>query len=62
MAGRGVPDIWLRLMDELNIDGATSRLKNPCIDWLDVIGKGIEYRPERDHAGDPLRMSGPSSH
>jgi len=39
MVGWGMPDIWLPLTTEPIVDGASSRLKNPHIDWLDVIGR-----------------------
>jgi putative ABC transport system permease protein len=35
----GMPDIWLPLTTEPMIDGATERLKNPHVDWLDLIGR-----------------------
>ena len=35
----GMPDVWLPLTAEPLIDGATSRLKNTRVDWLDVIGR-----------------------
>ena len=34
-----MPDIWLPLTTEPIVDGASSRLKNPHVDWLDVIGR-----------------------
>jgi hypothetical protein len=39
MVSWGMPDIWMPLTAEAAIDGATSRLKNPRIDWLDLIGR-----------------------
>jgi predicted permease len=39
MASGGMPDIWLPLTTEPMVDGATSRLKNPHVDWLDLIGR-----------------------
>ena len=39
MVSWGMPDIWMPLTTEPMIDGATSRLKNPRVDWLDVIGR-----------------------
>jgi putative ABC transport system permease protein len=39
MASWGMPDIWMPLSAEPLIDGATSRLKNTRVDWLDVIGR-----------------------
>ena len=35
----GMPDVWLPLTTEPMIDGATSRLKNARVDWLDLIGR-----------------------
>jgi predicted permease len=35
----GMPDIWLPETTEPMIDGATARLKNPRVDWLDLIGR-----------------------
>jgi putative ABC transport system permease protein len=43
VVGWGMPDIWMPLTAEPMIDGATSRLKNPRVDWLDLIGR---VRPE----------------
>ena len=39
MVGWGMPDVWLPLTTEPLIDGATARLKNPRVDWLDLIGR-----------------------
>ena len=39
MAGWGMPDFWLPLTTELLIDGATSRLKRPNGNFLDLIGR-----------------------
>jgi putative ABC transport system permease protein len=39
----GMPDLWMPLTAEPMIDGATSRLKNTRVDWLDLIGR---VRPE----------------
>ncbi|HVT98877.1 MAG TPA: ABC transporter permease, partial [Acidobacteriaceae bacterium] len=39
MTSYGMPDLWLPLTAEPIIDGATTRLKNPNVDWLDVIGR-----------------------
>jgi putative ABC transport system permease protein len=39
MVSWGMPDIWMPLTAELTIDGVTSRLKNPRVDWLDLIGR-----------------------
>jgi putative ABC transport system permease protein len=39
MTSYGMPDLWLPLATEPIIDGATTRLKNPNVDWLDVIGR-----------------------
>jgi len=38
LAGGGMPDFWLPLTAELLIDGSTSRLKRPNINFLDLIG------------------------
>ncbi|HTW46901.1 MAG TPA: ABC transporter permease [Acidobacteriaceae bacterium] len=35
----GMPDIWMPLTTEPMIDGATERLKNARVDWLDLIGR-----------------------
>src|SRR5215469_17956845 len=37
--GLGMPDFWLPLTSELLIDGATSRLKRPNGNFLDLIGR-----------------------
>ena len=34
-----MPDLWLPLTEEPLIAGATSRLKNPGVAWLDLIGR-----------------------
>jgi len=39
LAGWGMPDFWLPLTSELLIDGATSRLKRPNGNFLDLIGR-----------------------
>ena len=39
LAGWGMPDFWLPLTAELLIDGATSRLKRPNGNFLDLIGR-----------------------
>src|SRR5580698_10322419 len=39
LAGWGMPDFWLPLTSELTIDGATSRLKRPNGNFLDLIGR-----------------------
>src|ERR1700758_2474442 len=39
LAGWGMPDFWLPLTAELVIDGATSRLKRPNGNFLDLIGR-----------------------
>jgi predicted permease len=43
MDSEGMPDFWLPLATEPLIAGATSRLKNPRLAWLDLIGR---VRPE----------------
>jgi putative ABC transport system permease protein len=45
LAGWGMPDFWMPLTTELVIDGATSRLKRPNGNFLDLVGRarpGIE--------------------
>jgi putative ABC transport system permease protein len=37
--GRGMPDFWLPLSTEPLIAGATARLDNPRVAWLDLIGR-----------------------
>jgi putative ABC transport system permease protein len=39
MVDWGMPDLWLPQTTEPTIDGATARLKNPRVDWLDLIGR-----------------------
>ncbi len=39
MVSWGMPDFWMPLTAEPLIDGATSRLKDSRVDWLDVIGR-----------------------
>ena len=39
MVSWGMPDLWMPLTAEPTIDGATSRLKNTRVDWLDLIGR-----------------------
>lgn len=39
LAGWGMPDFWLPLTTELLVDGATSRLKRPNGNFLDLIGR-----------------------
>jgi putative ABC transport system permease protein len=39
LAGGGMPDFWLPLTAELLLDGATSRLKRPSGNFLDLIGR-----------------------
>lgn len=39
LAGFAMPDFWLPLTTELLIDGATSRLKRPQGNFLDLIGR-----------------------
>lgn len=38
-AGSGMPEIWLPLTTEPLIGGATARLGNPGLAWLDLIGR-----------------------
>ncbi|HEV2276796.1 MAG TPA: ABC transporter permease [Acidobacteriaceae bacterium] len=35
----GMPDLWMPLTTEPIVDGVTSRLKNPRVEWLDVMGR-----------------------
>src|ERR1700722_7422529 len=39
LQGGGMPDFWLPLTSELLIDGATSRLKRPDGNFLDLLGR-----------------------
>jgi predicted permease len=39
LSGGGMPDFWLPLTTELILDGATSRLKRPNGNFLDLIGR-----------------------
>ena len=39
MVAWGMPDIWMPLTAEATVDGVTSRLKNPRVEWLDLIGR-----------------------
>jgi putative ABC transport system permease protein len=39
MVAWGMPDIWMPLTTEPMIDGATERLKDTNVDWLDLIGR-----------------------
>lgn len=39
LARSGMPDFWLPLTTELIIAGPTTRLKNPGVAWLDLIGR-----------------------
>ena len=39
LAGSDMPDFWLPLATEPLMAGATSRLKNPRLAWLDLIGR-----------------------
>ena len=45
VAGSDMPDFWLPLTTEPLIAGATSRLRNPRLAWLDLIGR---VRPGAD--------------
>ena len=45
VAGGDMPDFWLPLATEPLVNGATSRLKNPGLSWLDLIGR---VRPGTD--------------
>ncbi|HWC20419.1 MAG TPA: ABC transporter permease, partial [Terriglobales bacterium] len=39
LAGWGMPDLWLPVTTELLIDGSTSRLKRPQLNFLDLLGR-----------------------
>jgi predicted permease len=39
VASSDMPDFWLPLATEPLLSGATSRLKNPSLAWLDLIGR-----------------------
>ncbi|HEX4487373.1 MAG TPA: ABC transporter permease [Terriglobales bacterium] len=39
LSGFGMPDFWLPLTAELQIDGLTARLKRPNTNFLDLIGR-----------------------
>ncbi len=39
MVSWGMPDIWMPLTSEPMLLGTTARLKNPRVDWLDLIGR-----------------------
>ena len=39
VADSNMPDFWLPLTTEPLIGGATTRLKNPSLSWLDLIGR-----------------------
>ena len=39
MVDWGMPDIWLPLATEQLLLGGTVRIKNPRVDWLDLIGR-----------------------
>lgn len=39
IAGSGMPELWLPLSAEPIIAGPTSRLENPALSWLDLIGR-----------------------
>jgi putative ABC transport system permease protein len=48
LSGWGMPDFWLPLTAELVIDGATSRLKRPNGNFLDLVGRvrpGVQPKP-----------------
>jgi putative ABC transport system permease protein len=47
IAGSGMPELWLPLSTEPLIAGATSRLENPALAWLDVIGRVRENTNEK---------------
>jgi len=39
MTSWGMPDVWMPLTTEPLVDGATARLKNTRVNWLDLIGR-----------------------
>lgn len=39
LAASGMPELWLPLTTEPLVAGATSRLRNPALAWLDLIGR-----------------------
>jgi putative ABC transport system permease protein len=39
MVSWGMPDFWLPLTAEPTIDGVAARLKNPRVEWLNLIGR-----------------------
>jgi putative ABC transport system permease protein len=39
MVNFGMPDIWMPLTTEPLMLGTTARIKNPRVDWLDLIGR-----------------------
>ena len=39
IAGSGMPELWLPLSAEPIIAGPTSRLDNPALSWLDLVGR-----------------------
>ncbi|HEX4006296.1 MAG TPA: ABC transporter permease [Acidobacteriaceae bacterium] len=45
LSGSNMPDLWLPVTTEPLLDGATSRLKTPSTNWLDLIGR---VRPGTD--------------
>jgi len=53
IAGSDMPDFWLPLATEPLIAGATSRLRNPRLAWLDVIGR---IRPGANPNGVEARL------
>jgi predicted permease len=38
-AASGMPDVWLPLTTEPLLAGATTRLENPAVAWLDLLGR-----------------------
>ncbi|HUA91523.1 MAG TPA: ABC transporter permease [Terracidiphilus sp.] len=55
MVSWGMPDIWMPLTAEPTIDGATARLKNTRVDWLDLIGR---VRPESNPKAIEAQLKG----
>src|SRR5256884_4468883 len=58
IADEDMPDFWLPLTTEPLIADATSRLKNPRLAWLDLIGRVRPgTNPKRDRKSTRLNSS-----
>src|SRR5579864_3737510 len=55
VADSSMPDIWLPLTTEPVVAGATSRLKNPGVGWLNLIGR---VRPGTNPKGLEAQLQG----